>query len=206
MKITAQTLIAAGIAPTQAKAFAEPLHAACALFDISTPVRLAAFLAQCIHESEGFTRLEENLWYTTPERIRQMWPSRVSSLADAATLTRNPKALANRVYALRLGNGDPASGDGWRYRGRGLFQLTGRHNYADAALELNRPYIEHPDLVAHPSDACLTAAWYWHTNKLNILADASNTRAITRAVNGPGMVGLHERQAAFDQALRGLLA
>lgn len=206
MNITPALLISAGIAPTQARQFAEPMRAACALFDISTPVRLAAFLAQCIHESAGFTRLEENLWYTTPERIRQMWPSRVSSLADAATLTRNPKALANRVYAQRLGNGDPASGDGWRYRGRGLFQLTGRHNYADAALELNRPYVDFPDLVAHPSDACLTAAWYWHTNKLNILADASNTRAITRAVNGPGMVGLHERQAAFDQALRGLLA
>lgn len=200
--ITTQTLIAAGVGPTQAKTFAEPLRAACALFDISTPVRVAAFLAQCIHESAGFARLEENLFYTTPERIRAMWPSRVSSLADAATLCRKPQALANRVYAQRLGNGDAASGDGWRYRGRGLFQLTGRHNYADAALELNRPYIERPDLVAQPSDACLTAAWYWHTNKLNILADASNTKAITRAINGPAMVGLHERQAAFDRAVQ----
>ena len=205
MHITPALLISAGIAPTQARQFAEPMRAACALFDISSPVRLAAFLAQCVHESAGLTRLEENLFYTTPERIRAMWPSRVSSLADAAALCRNPKALANRVYASRLGNGDPASGDGWQFRGRGLFQLTGRNNYADAALELNRPYIAQPELVALPSDACLTAAWYWHTNKLNILADASNTRAITRAVNGPGMVGLHERQAAFDRAMQGLV-
>lgn len=194
-------LIAAGVHPTQAKVFAEPLSAACALFDISSPVRVAAFVAQCVHESTGFTRMEENLFYSTPERIRVIFPSRVSSLSDAATLTRNPQALANRVYSLRNGNGDAASGDGWRYRGRGLFQLTGRHNYADASLELARPYIEHPELVAQPSDACLTAAWYWHANKLNLLADASNIRAITWAINGPALAGLADRQQLFERAV-----
>lgn len=202
MNITVAQLVAAGVNPTQAKTFADPLSAACTLFDISSRVRVAAFVAQCVHESTGFTHLEENLFYSTPARIRQMWPTRVTTEAAAAPLCRNPEALANTVYALRNGNGDPASGDGWRFRGRGLFQLTGRHNYADAALELNRPYIEKPEMVAQPSDACLTAAWYWHTNKLNLLADASNTKAITWAINGPALVGLAERVQLFDRALR----
>lgn len=201
MSITAQQLIAAGASPTQAKIYADPMSAACALFDIATPVRLAAFVAQCLHESRGLSQTEESLWYSTPERIREMWPTRVPTLAAAAALCRKPQDLANRVYSLRNGNGDAASGDGWRFRGRGLFQLTGRHNYADAALELNRPYIQQPELVALPADACLTAAWYWHCNKLNHLADASNTKAITWAINGPALAGLSERIQLFDRAM-----
>lgn len=201
MPITPAQLIAAGVGPTQAKAFADPMSAACALFDISTPKRLAGFVAQCVHESAGFAHLEENLWYSTPERIRAVWPSRISSLADAKALCGKPEALANAVYSLRNGNGDSASGDGWRYRGRGLFQLTGRHNYADASLELNRPYIEQPELVATPSDACLTAAWYWHCNKLNLLADAGNVRGITWAINGAALEGLPKRIDLYTQAL-----
>lgn len=201
MSITASKLIAAGASPTQAKIYADPLSAACALFEILSPVRIAAFVAQALHESQGLAHTEECLWYSTPERIRQIWPSRVTGLADAAALCRNPQGLANVVYSLRNGNGDKASGDGWRFRGRGLFQMTGRHNYADAALELNRPYIEQPDLVAQPADACLTAAWYWHCNKLNLLADASNTKAITWAINGPALAGLSERIQLFDRAI-----
>lgn len=201
-----ERLVAAGIKPTQAKAFAEPLRAACARFAIDTPVRLAAFVAQCAHESAHFTALEENLYYSSPERIRAIFPSRVPSLAVAQALARNPKALACRVYAGRLGNGDEASGDGWRYRGRGLVHLTGRSNYADAAQALGRPYVEQPDLVAQPADACLTAAWFWHCRKLNILADASNTDAITRAVNGPKMAGQDERRRLFDRAVAAFLA
>ena len=201
MTITAAQLIAAGVQPTQAKAFADPLSAACALFDISTPVRIAGFVSQCVHESAGFTRLEENLFYTTPERICAMWPNRVTSLADAATLCRNPRALANRVYANRMGNGTPDTWDGWRFRGRGLFQLTGRKNYKDAAEALGRPYLTNPDLVAEPSDACLTAAWFWSCNKLNDLADVSNVTAITRLINGPALAGLNERKNLFDHAM-----
>lgn len=186
--ITAAALIAAGIGPTQARQFAPSLAAACARFDINTAARVAAFVAQCRVESAGFTALEEGLHYTTPERVRQIFPSRVPSLADAATLVRRPQALANRVYSGRLGNGNEASGDGWRYRGRGLKQLTGRANYTDAAVGLGRPYVTQPELVALPEDACLTAAWYWHAAKCNILADSGQWDAITRAVNGPGML------------------
>lgn len=206
MIITVASLIAAGIAPTQARVFAEPLSAACARFAIHTPARIAAFLGQCSMESAGFTRLEENLFYTTPERIRAVFPSRVKSLADAAQLTRNPQALANRVYAGRLGNGDEASGDGWRYRGRGLVQLTGRDNYVAAADALALQLVTNPEQVAEPAAACMTAAWFWHARKLNILADSAQWDAITRAVNGPAMLHAAQRRQMTEDAIGAFVA
>lgn len=199
--LTLPTLIAAGVPPTQARQYVDPLAAACARFGINTPARIAGFLAQCRVESADFTRLEENLFYTTPERIRQVFPSRVASMADAARLVRNPKALANCVYAGKIGNGNEASGDGFRFRGRGLKQLTGRANYADAASGLGRPYLDQPDLVALPDDACLTAAWFWTSAKANILADSAQWDAITRAVNGPAMLKADLRRQYAEQAL-----
>lgn len=201
MSITAAQLQRIGANAANAQAFAAPLTVACARFQINTPERVAAFLSQCAHESAMFSVLTENLNYTTPARIRAMWPTRVRSDADASKLCRNPEGLANVVYAGRLGNGDTASGDGWRYRGRGLFQLTGRSNYADATQGLGRPYLGSPDLVSKPEDAALTAAWFWHVNKLNLLADKGNVRGITWAINGPGLVGLEHRQALYTQAL-----
>lgn len=198
--ITLEQLIGAGVAPTQARQFVDPLNAAMALFAIDSPVRQAAFVAQCVVESDGFRSLEENLYYTNPERIRAVFPGRIPSLQIAMTFVRNPKGLANQVYAARMGNGNVESNDGWNYRGRGCFQITGRNNYSDAALELGRPYLEQPELVGQPSDAALTAAWYWHCNKLNLLADASNIDAITKAINGPGMLKRVERKQYFDQA------
>ena len=201
--ITVASLIMAGVAPTQARQFAEPLAQACRRFDINTPARVAGFVAQCRVESAGFTRLEENLRYSAPERLRQVFPSRVRSMADAAELVRaGPRAIANRVYAGRLGNGDEATGDGWRYRGRGLKQLTGRANYADAEAALARPYLVSPDLVAEPLDACMTAAWFWHTVKGNLLADSAQWDAITRAVNGPAMLQAAERRQYAEEGVR----
>ena len=205
--ITVAILVALEVAPTQARLFESPLAAACARFGINTPARVAGFVAQCRVESAGFTVLEENLRYRLPERLRAVFPSRVPSMADAAALVaRGPQAIANRVYASRLGNGDEASGDGWAYRGRGLKQLTGRTNYTDAAAELARPYVERPDLVATPADACLTAAWFWHTAKCNILADSAQWDAITRAVNGPGMLQAAERRQFSEEGVLALLA
>ena len=198
--ISVGALIAAGIAPTQARQFADPLSAACALYDINTPPRIAGFIAQARVESSGFTELEESLYYTPAERIRSIWPREVASLQQAATLTRNPKGLATVVYANKNGNGDAASGDGWTYRGRGIVQLTGRANYADAAAEIGRPYVDQPDLVAQPSDACLTAAWYWSTIKGNLLADASQWDAITKAVNG-GMLQADARRQYSEEGI-----
>lgn len=197
-----ERLIAAGVHPTQAKAFAEPLKAAMALFDISTEERQAAFLAQCMIESQGFTRLEENLYYTTPARVNAFF-SAITTDAEAALYIRNPKALANKVYANRNGNGDEASGDGWAYRGRGLIQLTGRANYkaASEGVGMGAVYLHKPALVAEPSDAALTAAWYWESRGCNQMIDAGNFDATTRLINGPAMLHKHERAAAFHHNL-----
>jgi putative chitinase len=204
VKVTTEALVKLGIQPTQAKQFAQSLAAACSRFDINTPSRIAGFVAQCNVESDGFRDLEENLWWTTPERILKYFTSRVTGLEHAARLTRNPQALANCVYAGKNGNGDESSGDGWRYRGRGLKQLTGRANYHDAAVALGRPYVEQPDLVAQPDDAALTAAWFWHHNKLNLLADSGQWNAITRAVNGRAMAQADLRHQLSEFGARAL--
>lgn len=200
--ISVGTLIAAGVPPTQARLFAAPLAAACSRFGINTPARVAGFVAQCRVESADFTQLEENLRYRNAEVLDRTFRS-VVGLADAARLIQlGPQAIANRVYGGRLGNGPEASGDGWRYRGRGLKQLTGRDNYAEAAQALGRPYLEQPGLVAEPDDACLTAAWFWHTVKGNALADSAQWDAITRAVNGPGMLQAALRRQYAEEAVR----
>jgi putative chitinase len=206
MLITVAALIAAGIGPAQARQFSQPLAVACQRFEINTPARIGAFIGQCRVESAGFTMLEESLFYRQPERIRAIFPSRVPDLMTAQLYVRQPERLANLVYANRLGNGDTASGDGWRYRGRGLKQLTGRDNYAAAQEALGVQYLQRPELVALPGDACLTAAWFWHTNKCNVLADSAQWDAITRVVNGPGMVARAERRAYTEQAVEALLA
>jgi putative chitinase len=204
MIVTAQALIAAGIAPATARLFSAPLAAACERFEINTRARLAGFVAQCRVESRDFTALQEDLTYRDPDRIRRVFPSRVPDLMVAATLVNNPQRLANRVYSLRLGNGDERSGDGWRYRGRGLKQLTGKDNYTDAAEALGRPYVDQPELVAEPQDACLTAAWFWHSNKCNLLADRQEWDSITRVVNGPGMLEKDRRRQLSERGLAAL--
>lgn len=203
MNLSLGSLIVAGIAPTQARTFLDPLRAACDRFDINTASRLAGFVAQCRVESNNFTTLEENLNYRSPDRLRAIFPSRVVSLSDAASLVaRGPKAIAARVYAGKNGNGSEASGDGWAYRGRGLIQLTGRANYSDASTELGFGYIADPDLVATPQHACLTAAWYWHVHKLNTFADTAQWGAITRAVNGLGMLHADLRRQYSEEGLQ----
>lgn len=200
--ISVSSLINAGIAPTQARQWAGPLAAAALRFGINSPVREAGWVSQCAHESGGLVHVEENLFYTTPERIRAMWPRRVPDLATAAQLIRNPQALANRVYANRNGNGDEGGGDGWRYRGRGLIQLTGRANYMAAESALGQPYKEQPDLVAQPLHAAMTAAWFFVAGGGLPLADTSNVEGMTRMVNGPALVGLADRRQRFEQAVR----
>ena len=200
--ITTARLIAAGVQPTPARTMADAIAAACVHFDINTPLRQAAFVAQCIVESRGFQSLEENCWWTTPERLMKVFPMRVATIDLAQTLVRNPQAMANTCYAMKNGNGNVASGDGWRYRGRGAIQLTGRNNYSDAGIECGRPYLEQPDLVAAPADACLTAAWFWHARKCNALADSQQFDSITRAINGPGMVDRDLRKQLSQEGVR----
>jgi len=202
MNITMEQLVAAGIGPTEARVFQPHLPPAFKRFGITSAARAAAFLAQCHVEARGFTRLDENLFYTTAARIARIWPSRFATPADAAPYARNPERLANKVYADRIGNGPESSGDGWRFRGRGLKHLTGRANYARAAEALAHPYLANPGLVREPEHAVLTAAWFWHTSGCNALADRGQIDAITRRVNGPAMLEAAQRRSRTRQALR----
>lgn len=204
MNLTLSHLIAGGVAPTQARHILPFLGPALQRFDIVTPDRIAAFLGQCHVESAGFTRLEENLMYTTAARLRAIFPSRFRTLADALPYVRQPERIANRVYAGKIGNGPESSGDGWRFRGRGIKQLTGRANYQQAAEALGRPYLASPGLLREPEDAVLTAAWFWGTHGLNALADAGQIDAITRRVNGPGMLDAATRRQKTAAALSGI--
>lgn len=200
--ITLQQLVDCGIDRDVAGQFELPLDAAMTAFSINTPKRAAAFLAQAAHESLGFTRLQEDLSYSTPERLMTVFKGRFDGLADAAQYLRQPEKLANRVYANRLGNGDTSSGDGWRFRGRGLFQLTGRANYMAAGDGLGTDYKANPDLVAEPPDAAFTAAWYWAVGNLNAMADVGQIDVITRRINGPAMLGADERRALYQRFLQ----
>jgi putative chitinase len=156
-----------------ARAWADALASAMSQFEITSPARVAAFLAQTAHESAGFTRLVENLDYSGA-RLMVVWPGRFPTLEKAAPYARQPERLANFVYARRLGNGDEASGDGWRYRGRGLLQLTGRGNYRSTGLALTHAFVDTPDAASEPRWAALTAAHFWKSRGLNELADDEN--------------------------------
>ena len=166
---------------------------------IVTPARVAGFLAQVAHESGECRRLEEGLSYTA-ERMMQVWPARFPDLESATPYSRAPEALANHVYANRLGNGGPASGDGWRYRGGGLIQLTGRANYQEAELGTNFNLVGHPEQIRVPGQAAaVTAGWFWQSKGCNELADATAGplpeeafRKLTKRING-GLTGLAER-------------
>lgn len=194
-------LLAVGASQALAVAWCEPMAAAAALHDITTPRRLAAWVAQCAHETDGFKQLEEDLGWRDAVRLDGMF-SAVRGVADAQSLIRRgPEAIANRVYAGRNGNRLEASGDGWRYRGRGALMLTGRANYAAAGADLRRPYVDQPELLLQPGDAALSASWFWVWKGCNAMADAGDIAATTRAVNGAAMDRADRRAALYRRAL-----
>lgn len=207
-------LVESGVSVTQARLFAEPLKAAMALHDISTPQRKAIFLGEAMVESTNLSVLEENLRYSDPLRIATIFKTGFDLDRDgrvdpeeiefAKGFIRQPEKLANRAYANRNGNGDEASGDGWRYRGRGIFMITGKENYIKASegVGLGAVFLHKPDLVALPSDACMTAAWFWSSKGCNQLADLGNIDACTRLINGKAMLHAKERRDAAMRALR----
>jgi putative chitinase len=171
-----------------------------AKFQLNTPLRLAHFLAQCAHESGNWKFKTENLNYSAPA-LQSVFRKYFPDEATAAQYARKPEMIANKVYASRMSNGDEGSGDGWRFRGRGYIQLTGKHNYSlfDTIVEEN--ILETPDLVAEKYPL-LSAAWFWDSNKLNTLADKGATdadvTAVTKRVNG-GTHGLDDRLSKFKQ-------
>jgi putative chitinase len=182
--------------------YLDALNAALARYGIDTGARIAAFVAQIAHESGALRTTEENLNYSW-QGLRKTWPSRFPSDAFAQQYDRQPRKIANYVYANRNGNGNEASGDGWTYHGRGLIQLTGKSNYAAFGTGVNDAKVmQNPGLVAEPAYAALSAAWFWNAKKLNPLADQGTEDAfntISRTING-GDNGKQDRLARWRLA------
>ena len=166
-------------------------------YEINTPNRIAAFIAQCAHESASFTALHENLNYRA-ETLFKVWPKKFPP-AVAQQYAHKPEAIANRAYASRMGNGDEASGDGWRYCGRGLIQLTGKDNYTAFADSIGITPEEVSDYVQTFEGAAQSACWFWETNNLNQYADSGDIETMTKRING-GTLGLEDRKKHYEHA------
>jgi len=168
-------------------------------YDINTPQRVAAFLAQCAHESGGFVFLKENLNYKAAS-LRKVFPKYFPDDAIAAAYAGKGEMIANRVYANRMGNGDEASGDGFRYCGRGLIQLTGKDNYTFFAASIEVPVEEASEYLQTFEGAVQSACFFWDQNNLNQWADKGDILTLTKRING-GTIGLEDRIKHYEHAL-----
>jgi len=168
-------------------------------YDINTPLRVAHFVAQCAHESGNFVFIKENLNYKAAS-LQKIFGKYFSTAELAQQYANKPEQIANRIYANRMGNGPEASGDGFRYCGRGLIQLTGKDNYTFFAGSLNIPVEEASDYLATFEGATQSACWFWEQNNLNRFADANDVKGLTRAING-GYIGLEDRISHTEHAL-----
>jgi putative chitinase len=213
-------IVAAGVKQATAEKWADAVANACAEFSISTPQRIAGFLSQCAHESGGFERLQENLNYSA-DGMAGIWPKRFAVLGPdgkpvkkdgknqpnkfALALHRKPEMIANVVYSNRMGNGPTESGEGWKYRGRGLKQLTGKDNHRACSAGLGVDLVSNPDLLLEPVYAARSAAWFWSTNKCNAFADAEDIEGLTRKING-GLIGIDDRKKRYASAMQSMQA
>lgn len=166
-------------------------------YEINTVPRVAAFLAQCAHESANFTALKENLNYTAAS-LSRVWPTRFPA-GIAEQYAHNPEKIANRAYCDRMGNGPEASGDGWRYAGKGLIQLTGRDNYSRFAESIQTPVEEVAEYLQTFEGSCQSASWYWESNSLNQYADVWDIKTLSIRING-GTIGLDDRVIKCNHA------
>jgi putative chitinase len=168
-------------------------------YEIDSPQRVSAFIAQCTHESGGFKRLKENLNYRW-ESLRKVFPKYFPTDELAQEYAHKQEKIANRVYGGRMGNGDESSGDGFRYCGRGLIQLTGRNNYTKFAESVGMAVEEVPSLLETFEGAVKSACWFWKTNNLNQYADSGDILTMTKRING-GTIGLEDRIKHYNHAL-----
>jgi len=192
--MTNDQLIALGID----EKWLEPLNTTFDKYEINTPKRQAGFIGQCQHESGNFKTLEENLHYSAGALMR-VWPSRFPDQATADQYANNPEKIANKVYAGRMGNTE--DGDGFKYRGRGVLQLTGKDSYIFCGQALKLDLMDNPDLLLEPMNAMLSAGWFWNKRGLNAAADVSGWEEVTRKING-GVLGLDDRIAKITKALQ----
>lgn len=168
-------------------------------YNITTVERVAAFLAQCGHESADFTVLKENLNYSA-EGLSKVFPKRFPTVAAAQPYNRNPEKIANKIYADRMGNGPEASGEGFKFRGRGAIQLTGKENYSKFAASVGKTLDEAVSYCETLDGAIESACWFWNTNKLNDIADKNDIVTLTKRING-GTIGLEDRKHHFENNL-----
>ncbi len=206
MSLTAAQLSrAAGLPLGQATAWLPHINGAAWRASIVNAPRWAMWLAQIGHESGGFARLVESLDYT-PDALMRTWPSRythkLAELHGRGAVRANQKAIAMHVYGGRMGN-RPGTDDGWKYRGRGLIQVTGRDNYRACGEALGLPLLAQPELLQEPEHAAMSAAWFWALRSLNAAADMRDVERATRAING-GINGLADRQARYRVACSAL--
>jgi putative chitinase len=196
MMITSEQLTKLGID----QKWLQPLNDTFVKFDINTPKRMASFIGQCQHESGNFNHLEENLNYSAV-RLTQVFPARFTLAKAQDAVAKGKAAIAEGMYGKRADLGNTQEGDGGKFFGRGVIQLTGRANYTSFATAIGKPeLIENPSLVATPEYACLSAGWFWSTRKLNDLADKGDYDTMTKRING-GTLGLAERKANIQKAL-----
>jgi putative chitinase len=222
MKPTIAHLTAAGVSKELAERWLPHVQAAFDRFNINTERQVAAWIAQCAHESAGFKMLTENLNYSA-DTMAVVWPTRFAVQEPdpkrpgktrakkdakgknipnkfALALHRQPEMIANTVYANRMANGNIESGDGWRYRGRGLKQLTGKDNYTRCGQGLGMDLVGNPDVLLTPEGAALSAAWFWSVNKCGPIADSGDFVTLTKKING-GTIGLEDRQRRYKAVL-----
>lgn len=175
------------------------LNGEMAKFEINTPLRAAHFISQLAHESASFHYSAENLNYSA-KALRGVFGKYFPTDELAEAYARQPEKIANRVYASRMGNGDEASGEGWKYRGRGLIQLTGKDNYTNCEKATDMDLVNQPDQLANDANAAVAAAgWFWDMRNLNKYADDDDVKAITKRING-GYNGLEDREAYLQRA------
>lgn len=217
MTVTSPLLVAAKI--RNPDKWLQPLIDTCVEFEINTPQRIAGFLAQTSHESGGYTMLTENLNYRAAT-LAACWPNRFAELgADkkpkrdakgaliptkvAHSIAGKPELIANMVYSGRMGNGAPQTGEGWKFRGRGLKQLTGKDNYARCGRDLGVDLVSNPDLLLEPIYAARSAGWFWKVNKISEYADNNDIKGMTKKING-GFIGLKERQDLYNKIVESM--
>jgi len=175
-----------------------PLNDTFAKYGIDTIQRQAAFIGQCGHESNNFKVLEENLHYSA-KGLMATWPSRFDQ-ATAEKMANNPEMIANKVYGGRADLGNTQDGDGAKFHGRGLIQLTGRSNVTVCGDALGQPFSEHPELLLEPQWACMSAGWFFNKKNLNSLADIEDWETMTKRING-GLLGLQDRIDKIHKAM-----
>lgn len=194
----------------------QPIIDTCAEFEINTSQRIAAFIAQTSHESGGYTMLTENLNYRAAT-LAACWPNRFAELGPnkkpkrtekgaliptklAESIAGKPELIANLVYSGRMGNGPAESGEGWKYRGRGLKQLTGKYNYEKCGKDLGVDFVGNPDLLLEPVYAARSAGWFWKSNNLSPFADSGDIEGMTKKING-GLIGIDQRKKLYQAVL-----